>query len=580
MPHHVFYSWQSDTPNNVGRNFVERCLERAIGQLQADAEIDMPDREIEVDRDTHDVPGSPPIMEIVFGKIDRAAVFLADMTYVAERQGGGRSPNPNVCIEYGWALKALSWRRVIAVMNTAVGHPDDFELPFDVRHTRRPIIYALAEDADAATRTAAREGLVKALTGALKAIFGDAAARAGMAGAAPAEPHPHDVELLAQVHRMLPLPLRQFLHQHSFGTPYRIAVLDPVQEMAATWVGAAFEFHDTAVQAAFTELLGVLRAFSELVAMRTYGMRDSQTMAWAKTDEDARIGVQPGTLQAIREMDALATELSAAIDNFDRVSRDRIRISSGAHGAAAEAVVDAGVADRVRREVAETALNELAMDANRGNLPEIVTRPRLTLRLAPLAAADGLRLDPRKVTQAQLRFPPNTTDRVQTDSDGTQWWSCRVPVRPKPDLNPETTWRMRLVRPGYLEYQATIGVRVDDDPEILVDGRGLEARIVRTLERMASIAVELGLGGGALVSVVLDGVEDVELTRARPGGRRIRRPDVYLPVARVEDLGAPLADALHEQLDILWQTAGWTDGSPSFDGEAWAGYQDNRNYPA
>ena len=579
MPHHVFFSWQSDTPNNVGRNFVERCLERAIGQLQADAEVDLPDREIEVDRDTQDVPGSPPIMEIIFGKIDRAAVFLADMTYVAERQGGGRSPNPNVCIEYGWALKALSWRRVIAVMNTAMGHPDDFELPFDVRHTRRPIMYALAEGADEATRTAARDGLVKALTGALKAIFGDAAARSGMAGAGPAEPHPHDVELLAQVHKMLPLPLRQFLHQHSFGAPYRIAVLGPVHEMATTWVGAAFEFHDTAVQAALAELLRVLRAFNGLVALRTSLMHDSTTMAWAKTDEDLRIGVQPGTQQAIRDIDALATELSAAIDNFDRTSRDRIRVGSRAHGASGS-VIDATVADRVRRELAETALNELAMDAARGHLPEIVSRPRLTLRLAPMAAADGLRLEPRKVTQAQLRFAPNTTDRVQTDSDGSQWWSCRVPTRPKPHLNPETTWRMRLVRPGYLEYQTTIGARVDDDPEILVEGRRLEARIVRTLERMASIAVELGLGGGALASVVLDGVEDVQLTSALPGGRRIRRPDVYLPTARVEDLGAPLADALHEQLDILWQAAGWPDGSPSFDGEVWVGYQDKRNYPA
>lgn len=33
----------------------------------------------------------------IFGKIDRAAVFLSDLTYVVERAGGGRPPNPNVC---------------------------------------------------------------------------------------------------------------------------------------------------------------------------------------------------------------------------------------------------------------------------------------------------------------------------------------------------------------------------------------------------------------------------------------------------------------------------------------------------
>jgi hypothetical protein len=187
MTHHIFFSWQSDTPNRVGRSFIETCVGRAIGELQADADIDPADREMAVDRDTLDVPGMPPIVETIFGKIDRAAVFLSDLTYVAERAGGARTPNPNVCIEHGYALKALSWRRVIAVMNTAMGHPDQYDLPFDVRHTRRPISFDLAEGADAATRKAAADSLVRQLKAALKAVFGDVKARAAMAEPAPAE---------------------------------------------------------------------------------------------------------------------------------------------------------------------------------------------------------------------------------------------------------------------------------------------------------------------------------------------------------------------------------------------------------
>jgi hypothetical protein len=95
---------------------------------------------------------------------------------------------------------------------------------------------------------------------------------------------------------------------------------------------------------------------------------------------------------------------------------------------------------------------------------------------------------------------------------------------------------------------------------------------------MASIAAHLDLAGRALIAVSLDGMEDVELTRARQGGRRIRRPDIYLPITEISDLTAPLADALREPLDILWQTAGWPDGSPSFGEGAWAGYGDDRNY--
>jgi hypothetical protein len=96
--------------------------------------------------------------------------------------------------------------------------------------------------------------------------------------------------------------------------------------------------------------------------------------------------------------------------------------------------------------------------------------------------------------------------------------------------------------------------------------------IIRNLERMDAIAAGLELGGPGLISIVLDGVEDIELTRAGPGGRRIWRPDVYLPLAIVEDLAAPLASALREQLDVLWQTAGWPDASPSSGVGEWAGY--------
>lgn len=575
MTHHIFFSWQSDTPNRVGRSFIETCLGRAIGELQADADVDPADRDMALDRDTLDVPGMPPIMETIFGKIDRASVFLADLTYVAERVGGGRTPNPNVCIEHGYALKALSWRRVIAVMNTAAGHPDQHELPFDVRHTRRPISFDLPEDADSKTRKAAADVLVRQLKTALRAVFGDADARAAMAGSIPAEPHPHDVELLERIHRQLPQSLRQFLHQHSFGTPFRMAILDPVHEMNGDWVGAAFEFHDATLQAAFAEVRRVARALGELVLERIFATRRNMEIGSPKTDEDLAKGVQPGTLRAIKEMDERATELSAAIDNFDRTARDRIRVAYGAHAAEGG---DRGAADQLRKEVAETALNELAMDANRGALPEIVTRPRIALRLAPFAAADGKRLDPTRVAEVQQRFPPNTEDRVATDSDGRQWWSCRVPRRTAPNMNPETDWRMRLVRPGYLEYEARIGARIDDDPQILVDGRKLEAVIVSNLERMASLAAGLDLTGPALVSITLDGMEDIELTRARPGGRRIRRLDIYLPLAQIDDLTAPLAEALHEQLDILWQTAGWPDGSPSFGEGEWAGYRDHRNY--
>ena len=573
MVHHIFFSWQSDTPNAVGRSMIEACLERAIGQLQADAEVELADRELAMDKDTLHVPGSPAIAETIYGKIDRAVVFLSDLTYVALRPNGDGIPNPNVLIEHGWALKSLSSRRVISVMNIALGDPDQHKLPFDLRHVRRPILYACPFDAKPEDRAIAREELTRHLTVALKAIFSDETVRQGLLPPPPDEPHPRDVELLERVHRQLPLELRRFLHRHNFGSPFPLAQLDPIHEMNETWVGAAYEFHDPQVQAPFDDLRRIAGEFGSLVLERIHAMDRNRKMGWPKTDQDVAQGIQPGTQQAIQAMNAKAAQFGAAIDAFDRIARDRIPVASGIH------------ADQVRAtepdkqmEGAVSALQELAFDMHRGALPEIVTTPRLTLRLAPFEATEGRRLDPRRVGELQSKFPPSLHERVKTDSDGRQWWSCAVPRRRGEGFNPETVWRMRLVRPGNLEYQATIGHRIDNDPQILVDGRRLEALIVRSLERMMTIANGLDLSGPAIVSVSLDGVEDVELSGARSGGRRLRQPEVNLPMAKLTDMNGELAAALQEQFDILWQTAGWIDGSPSFAHGEWAGYSDKQTY--
>jgi len=564
MAHHIFFSWQSDTQTLTGRNLIERALQRAIATVAADADIDPADRELAVDRDSVGVPGSPPLVETIFGKVDRAAAFLSDLTYVAERADGRRMPNPNVLIEHGWALKALSWRRVFSVMNVARGHPDDHPLPFDLQHFKRPIFYDCSEDADEDTRRAAREGLTRQFVSALRAILDDEVLRAERVPAAPPAPHPHDIDLLRRVQRQLPVGLQRFLQQQSFGTPFRRDILDPIHEMNEDWVGARFEFHDSVLQAAFAELQRLSREFGSLIGAHTYVMDQNIALVWPKTDVDIAQGVQPTTLAAIAAMNAKASELTAAIDVFERTARDRIRVAVAAEPTAPEA--------DPREEQARALLVELAQDRNIGQLPGIVSRPSMTLRAVPLAALERRRLDPQQVARAQLRFPPNEQARVRSDSDGRQWWSSGL-LHDVGRPNGETRWRTRLVRPGAIEYEATIGFRIDDDPEIVIDGRQLEADIVAGFERLGPALAELGLTGRVLVEISFDGVEDVILSRARSGGRKIERPQIGLPSALVDDLEDQPANALHEQFDILWQMAGWGDGSPSFGGGGWDGYR-------
>ncbi len=172
MANTVFFSWQSDTPTREGRNFVERALRTAVDTIAKDAAVEEAVRDgLEVDKDTKGVPGCPPIFDTILAKIDSAAIFVPDLTFVARSAGGRLTPNPNVLIEYGWALKSLGYCRIIPVMNEAHGSPTNETMPFDMAHLRFPITYHLRDGASETERQAAREQLANELEGALRAVF-------------------------------------------------------------------------------------------------------------------------------------------------------------------------------------------------------------------------------------------------------------------------------------------------------------------------------------------------------------------------------------------------------------------------
>jgi hypothetical protein len=172
MSHTVFFSWQSDRRTREGRNFIEKALQMAVARIAGDLQVEEAVRDgLKVDKDTTGVPGSPPIFQTILSKIDRASVFLADLTFCGARSGGRPTPNPNVLIEYGWALKALGHFQVLSVMNEAHGEPNAESLPFDLAQLRFPIRYNLPDDAPEATREKQREQLAKELETALKGVF-------------------------------------------------------------------------------------------------------------------------------------------------------------------------------------------------------------------------------------------------------------------------------------------------------------------------------------------------------------------------------------------------------------------------
>ncbi len=125
----IFYSWQSDLPGNKTRNFIRECIDRAINLAQESETI-----EAERDEATLGVTGSPDIVATLFSKIENCDLFIADLSpcFTEDQKRVKKSPNPNVLVELGYAVKTLGWERVICLCNTDFGK----EYPFDIAHNR------------------------------------------------------------------------------------------------------------------------------------------------------------------------------------------------------------------------------------------------------------------------------------------------------------------------------------------------------------------------------------------------------------------------------------------------------------
>lgn len=151
MSQTVFFSWQSDSSRKTGKDFLDGILSEICSDISSDTALDLPDRDSFVlDSDTKGIAGQPPIFDTIRTKIEKCAIFIADLTPVGERKHGkGLIANPNVLIEYGYAMKVLGHNRIIYVMNIAHGKPGEHgeNLPFDLRHSRHPITYNLQDSA-------------------------------------------------------------------------------------------------------------------------------------------------------------------------------------------------------------------------------------------------------------------------------------------------------------------------------------------------------------------------------------------------------------------------------------------------
>lgn len=129
MTRTIFYSWQNDLDCKTHRYYIEKCLKKALKNLEKDASI-----YVDYDRDTKGKNGSPDITTTIFDKIDKSVLFICDISIVNSDYNGRKTPNPNVLIELGYAASKLGWDRIICLFDINTGIIE--ELPFDLRQKR------------------------------------------------------------------------------------------------------------------------------------------------------------------------------------------------------------------------------------------------------------------------------------------------------------------------------------------------------------------------------------------------------------------------------------------------------------
>jgi hypothetical protein len=226
---------------------------------------------------------------------------------------------------------------------------------------------------------------------------------------------------------------------------------------------------------------------------------------------------------------------------------------------------------------AKAAIAELSNATEFGQKPAIISQPKVILHLAPFAAFTGGELNTRDVSAVISTLKPSDLPARPPGLNENEWWisgqGSVIPGRP----NPENTWYSRVIQPGVFEVALNLGQLIDDDPRILIDGYKVEAAMAEMIDKCSQASVSLGLTGPGLVSAMVIGAQDVDVTMGRSSGR-IRKPTVGLGQVVVPNFGERLADHLQPIFDRLWMAAGLANGSQSYQDGGWAGYTGARCY--
>ena len=134
----------------------------------------------------------------------------------------------------------------------------------------------------------------------------------------------HDLDLLRRLRDKLPEATRLFLRDHDFGGSFRSANVGEVPHMADTWRGSQFEFDDATLAPDFEVLLTSVRAFSNLIAIRTSPLNGGDFSTAVPDRERAEDWFSDQTRARIDELNEAATTVVEQLDAFLKKARQTI----------------------------------------------------------------------------------------------------------------------------------------------------------------------------------------------------------------------------------------------------------------
>lgn len=175
----IFFSWQMTTDAKYNKYFILDCLQKSVKKLKNKPELK--DVEFIIIEGITGESGSVQVAsKIADGRIPNCEIFVADLSVVNHINGFNRFvrkftgdkykpfQNNNVLYEYGIAYEAIGEQKIIGILNSSYGSPNENpdNIPFDLRHLRFPLEYKYSSKFN--DKEKAQTQLIFGLAGAIK----------------------------------------------------------------------------------------------------------------------------------------------------------------------------------------------------------------------------------------------------------------------------------------------------------------------------------------------------------------------------------------------------------------------------